>query len=113
MILLKRILEFVASTGSLPNLLSFRLKRGISTSSTLRAGSEASTTRQNRSGLHSWRFAQRDTGSTQVGVYLTNDLLIQHERAGAPRRTLSAIAQRPDIDLQFGNSAAQSVAVHA
>ena len=39
--------------------------------------------------------------------------LFERERAGAARWALYAVPKLADIDLQFGDGAAQSVAVHA
>jgi len=44
---------------------------------------------------------------------LTNDLLFHGNGAGAAGRTLNAIAQLPDVDLQLGDGAAERIAVHA
>src|SRR6266576_1925216 len=44
---------------------------------------------------------------------LTNDLLFHGNGAGAAGRTLNAIAQLADVDLQLGDGAAECIAVHA
>jgi len=44
---------------------------------------------------------------------LSRHLFVERPRAGAARRTASALAEFADVDLQFINRAAQGVAVHA
>jgi len=44
---------------------------------------------------------------------LADDLLLEADRAGAAWRTFDAVAELADIDLQLGDGAAESVAVHA
>ena len=44
---------------------------------------------------------------------LPYDLFFQGDGAGATGRTLDAVAELANIDLQFADGAAQSIAVHA
>lgn len=44
---------------------------------------------------------------------LADDLLFKRNRAGASGRTLDAVAELANINLQFGDGTAQSVAVHS
>src|SRR5882672_7680672 len=50
---------------------------------------------------------------TKESCGLADDFLFHGHRASAARRALASIAELADIDLQFVDSAAQSVAVHA
>jgi len=44
--------------------------------------------------------------------FLADELLFHRHRPGTPGRPLDAIAQLPDINLQFADRAAERVAVH-
>lgn len=52
-------------------------------------------------------------GMTAVGVQLANNLLLKRDRAGAAGRTLDAVAELANINLQLSDGAAEGVTVHS
>ena len=51
-------------------------------------------------------------GITTLPDGLANDLFLQADGAGTAGRTLDAVAELADVDLQFVDGAAEGVAVH-